>query len=143
MSSSIIPCLRYRDAPAMIDWLCRTFGFVRHAVHSSDDGTIAHAQLTLDGGMVMLGSVEKQAGEWERHTLHPDETGGRETQSPYLVVADADAVYARAKAAGARIVIEIQDEDYGGRGFTCVDPEGHMWSAGTYDPWQGNLQAVR
>jgi uncharacterized glyoxalase superfamily protein PhnB len=48
---------------------------------------------------------------------------------------DADAVYVRAKATGAKIVIEIKDEDYGGRGFSCYDLEGHLWSFGTYDPW--------
>jgi uncharacterized glyoxalase superfamily protein PhnB len=66
----------------------------------------------------------------------PDEIGGRETQSPYVVVADADAVYATAKAAGAQIVIDIKDESYGGRGFTCRDLEGRLWSFGTYDPWE-------
>ena len=61
--------------------------------------------------------------------------GGVETQSPYLVVNDADAVYERAKAAGAQIIIEIKNEDYGGRGFTCRDLEGRLWNVGTYDPW--------
>src|SRR5262245_54668997 len=60
----------------------------------------------------------------------------RDTQSPHLVVADADAIYHRAVAAGAEIVIEIKDEDYGGRGFCCRDPEGHLWNVGTYDPWK-------
>ena len=57
------------------------------------------------------------------------------TQSPYVIVADADAHYARAKAAGAEIVMDIKDEDYGGRGYSCRDPEGHVWNFGTYDPW--------
>ena len=65
----------------------------------------------------------------------PDEVGGAQTQTVYLVVDDADAVHARVKAAGMRITIEIQDEDYGGRGFSCLDLEGHLWSIGTYDPW--------
>ena len=69
----------------------------------------------------------------------PDEIGMKETQSPYLVVADADAVYRSAKAAGFAIVRDIRDEDYGGRGFTCRDPEGHLWSVGTYDPWTAML----
>ena len=57
------------------------------------------------------------------------------TCQAYLIVADADAVYGRAKAGGAMIVRDIKDEDYGGRGFTCRDLEGHIWSIGTYDPW--------
>lgn len=65
----------------------------------------------------------------------PDEIGGRETQAPYLIVADCDAVYATAKAAGAEIVLELEEKDYGGKGFTCRDPEGHVWYVGSYDPW--------
>jgi len=38
-------------------------------------------------------------------------------------------------AAGAEVVIEIKDEDYGGRGCSCRDPEGNVWSFGSYDPW--------
>lgn len=133
--ATVIPCLRYRDAPAAIDWLCRTFGFEKQLVVAGDDGTVAHAQLTFGNGMIMLGSVPKVETEFGRLMKQPDEIGGAETQSAYLVVADADALYARAKAAGAEIVIDIKDEDYGGRGFSCRDPEGHLWNFGTYDPW--------
>ncbi len=83
--------------------------------------------------MVMLGSLVDN--EYGRHIAQPDEVGGRETQCPYLVVADADEVYARAKAAGFQMVLEIADQDHGGRAFTCRDPEGHLWNVGTYDPW--------
>jgi uncharacterized glyoxalase superfamily protein PhnB len=83
--------------------------------------------------MIMLGSVRES--EFGILMKQPDEIGGAETQSSYLIVADADAVYAKAKAAGAEIVIEIKDEDYGGRGFSCRDLEGHLWNLGTYDPW--------
>lgn len=133
--ATIIPCLRYRNAPAAIDWLCTAFGFEKHAVHANPDGSIAHAQLSFGNGMIMLGSVSVTGSEWGRLIRQPDEIGGAETQSAYLIVADADAVYARASAAGAQILLDIKDEDYGGRGFTCRDPEGHVWSFGTYDPW--------
>lgn len=134
--SAVVPCLRYRDAPKAIEWLCAAFGFEKQAVYPNDDGSIAHAQLTLGRGMVMLGSVSKSADNaWGAAIKQPDEIGGAETQAPYLVVADADAVYQRAKALGATIVIDIKDEDYGGRGFTCRDLEGRLWSIGTYDPW--------
>lgn len=132
--SVIIPCLRYRDAARMIDWLCDAFGFRRHAVHADGD-TVHHAQLVFGGGMVMLGSADN-AGEWGRLIAQPDETGLRETQSPCVVVADADAHYARAKAAGATIVQDIADQAYGGRGYSCRDPEGHLWWFGSYDPWR-------
>lgn len=132
---SVIPCLRYRNAPRAIEWLCTAFGFEQHAVHSNPDGTIAHAQLTFGNGMVMLGSVSGKVSEWSRLIKQPDEIGGAETQSAYLIVADADAVYAKARAAGAEILLDIKDEDHGGRGFTCRDIEGHIWNFGTYDPW--------
>lgn len=133
--ATIIPCLRYRDAPAAIEWLCGTFGFEKQLVVPNEDGTIAHAQLAFGNGMIMLGSVLRVETEFGRLMKQPDEIGGVETQSAYVIVSDADAIYARAKAAGAEIVIEIKDEDYGGRGFSCRDLEGRLWSFGTYDPW--------
>jgi uncharacterized glyoxalase superfamily protein PhnB len=83
--------------------------------------------------MIMLGSVADT--EFGRLMKQPDEIEGRETETVYVVVPDADVVYARAKEAGAKILLDIRDEDYGGRGFTCRDPEGHIWNFGTYDPW--------
>ena len=133
MSSTIIPCLRYHDAPRMIDWLCEAFGFERNAVYPDGQGGVAHAQLTLGPGMIMLGSARDD--DFGQLQSTPADLNGT-TQSPYIVVPDADAVYHRAKARGARIVIEIKDEDYGGRGFSCRDPEGHLWNVGSYDPWQ-------
>lgn len=133
--STVIPCLRYRDAAAAIDWLCSAFGFEKQAVYPNPDGTIAHAQLTFGNGMIMLGSATPDDAGWGRLVRQPDETGGAETQCAYLVVDDADALYARAKAAGAGILLEIRDQDYGGRDFTCRDLEGHIWTFGTYDPW--------
>ena len=131
----LIPVLRYRDAPAAIEWLCATFGFERHLVVPGDNGTVAHAQLSFGNGMVMLGSAESES-PFGRLMKQPSETGGANTQSVYVVVTDADALYARAQRAGAKIAMEIRDEDYGGRGFACHDLEGHLWSFGTYDPCQ-------
>ncbi|MGR4068740.1 VOC family protein [Halomonas sp. LR3S48] len=131
--ATVIPCLRYRDAPTAIEWLCRAFGFEKQFVAANENGTIAHAQLTFGNGMIMLGSATDS--EFGRLMKQPDETDGAETQCAYLIVSDADDVYERAKAAGAQIVIEIKDEDYGGRGFSCRDLEGHLWNFGTYDPW--------
>ncbi len=131
--STIIPTLRYDDAPGVIEWLCRVFGFQKQLVVPNEDGTIAHAQLSLGSGMVMIGSaVDTQFG---RLIKQPNEQDGIETQSPYIIVSDADVVYERVKTQGGRIVIDIKDEDYGGRGFSCVDPEGHLWNVGTYNPW--------
>jgi uncharacterized glyoxalase superfamily protein PhnB len=133
--STVIPCLRYRDAPRAIDWLCAVFGFTRHLVVEGEHGSIAHAQLNSGNGMIMLGSASNE-GEYGKLIVQPEDIGGAETQTTYLVVTDADAVYGRVLEAGAAIVIDIVDEEYGGRGFTCRDFEGHIWSIGTYDPWQ-------
>ena len=131
--ATVIPCLRYRNAPAAIEWLCEAFGFEKQLVVPNPDGTIAHAQLSFGNGMIMLGSIVDS--EFGRLMKQPDEIGGAETQTPYVIVADADVVYSRAKAADAKIVLDIKDEDYGGRGFSCRDLEGHLWKFGTYDPW--------
>ena len=132
--TTIIPSMRYRDALAAIEWLCRAFGFEQHAVYA-DGRTVHHAQLTFGNGMVMLGSADN-ASEWGRHVDQPDEIGRRGTQSACVIVTDADAHYAQAKANGAEIVIDIADQPYGGRGYACRDPEGHLWWFGTYDPWR-------
>ena len=116
----------------MMNWLCDVFGFEKHLVVEDGEGGIAHAEVTYAGSMIMLGSARED--EFGRLQPVPGALGGT-TQSPYIVVADADKMYARAKAAGAEIVIEIKDEDYGGRGFSCRDPEGHLWNIGTYNPW--------
>jgi uncharacterized glyoxalase superfamily protein PhnB len=131
--STIMPTMRYRDANAAIEWLCGVFGFERHAVYPGPNNTIGHAELTLGGGMIMLGSEKDDA--YGRGFKSPVDIGDVETRSAYIVVTDAEAVYAQAKAAGGRIVREIQNTDYGSREFTVKDPEGHSWSVGTYDPW--------
>jgi uncharacterized glyoxalase superfamily protein PhnB len=131
--ATVIPALRYRDAPAVIEWLCDNLGFEKHLVVPDDKGGIAHAQLSFGNGMIMLASIRDS--EFGKSMKQPDEIDGAETQSPYLVVNDADVVYERVKAAGGEITIEIKDEDYGGRGFSCRDLEGHIWNVGTYDPW--------
>jgi uncharacterized glyoxalase superfamily protein PhnB len=106
-------------------------------VYANPDGSIAHAQLVFGGGMLMLGSIHNAdaMGELQTRTVQPDEIGMRETQSPYVFVSDCDAVYASAKAAGAEMVMELKEMDYGGKAFTCLDPEGHLWHIGSYDPW--------
>ena len=130
---TVVPCLRYRDAPAASDWLCRAFAFERHLVVPGPGGTIAHAQLVFGNGMIMLASAADS--EFDRLMKQPDEIGGAETQTAYVIVPDADAHYRRATAAGASIVLDIKDADYGGRGYSCRDPEGHLWNFGTYDPY--------
>lgn len=133
--TNIIPCLRYRDAPAAIEWLCNTFGFEKHLVVPGENNTILHAQLSFGNGMLMLSSTERVDSEYGKLITQPDAIGGAQTQTAYVVVDDADVVYEGVRAAGMDIIMPIKDEDYGGRGFTCRDLEGHVWSFGTYDPF--------
>jgi uncharacterized glyoxalase superfamily protein PhnB len=136
---TIIPSLRYRDAPAAIEWLCRAFGFEKHAVHA-EGAIVHHAQLTFGNGMIMLSSIDK-GNVWDTRLVQPEDIGGRETQAATVIVADADVHYARAKAAGAVIIDELEAKDYGGKGYSCRDLESHIWWFGTYDPWKGTGQA--
>ena len=130
--AKIIPALRYVDAPAAIEWLCAAFGFERHLVVPGEDGGIAHAQLTFRNSMIMLGSVRE--GEYDELLIQPTNAGAV-TQAPYAIVDDVDAHCARARAAGAEIVMEPTDQDYGGRLYICRDIERHLWNFGSYDPW--------
>ncbi len=133
MSAKIIPSIRYDEAPAAIEWLCEAFGFERHMVVAGEDGRVAHAQLTYRGSMIMLGSARDD--EFGARQITVRAAGGKTTQSPYIVVPDADAHHARAVKAGAEIVTALHDPDYGGRFYSCLDPEGQLWNFGTYDPW--------
>jgi uncharacterized glyoxalase superfamily protein PhnB len=124
MPKHVYPSLRYRDAAAAIDWLERAFGFERHQVIENPDGTIAHAELRWGDGMIMLGS-ERDDPVFGSHA-------GQGWQ--YVSVEDADAHHDRARAAGAEIVMELCDMDYGSRDYAARDPEGNHWSFGTYAP---------
>jgi uncharacterized glyoxalase superfamily protein PhnB len=128
---TIIPAMQYRDARAAIAFLTGAFGFAEKAVYDGPDGSVAHAELTLGNGMVMLGSATET--EHSKLLVRPADAGGV-TMSIYCVVTDADAHFAQAKAAGAEIVREPVTQDYGGRDYTAKDPEGHVWTFGTYDP---------
>ncbi len=139
MTCTIIPTLKYDNAPAAIDWLCEAFGFEKHLVVEGDEGLINHTQLTFRGGMIMLGST--RGTEFDRYQRTPKATGGVGTQSPYIIVHDVDGHHARAVAAGARVIMEPEDQDYGGRLYSCLDPEGHVWNFGSYDPWQDSEDA--
>ncbi len=134
MNATIIPTLRYEKAKEAIEWLCLAFGFQTHLVVPGDGDTIAHAQLTLGNAMIMLGSTaEDEYGNWVKSPLN---FAGVNTQAPYIILEEIDQHYQKAIEAGAEILIEIKDEDYGGRVYSCRDPEGHIWNFGSYDPWE-------
>ena len=87
-TATVIPTIRYQDAAAAIEWLCKAFGFEKHLVVPGDNGTIAHAELTFGNGMIMLGSAHDD--EFGKLVKPPRDVGGVGTQSPYVIVADAD-----------------------------------------------------
>ena len=132
MAGRIIPGLRYYDAHAAIDWLCNAFGFERHLV-VEHEGMVAHAQLRLGDDMIMIGGVRED--QFARWTATARDTGGRCTMACYLSVEDVDGHHDRAKAAGAEVVEPPTDQDYGGRNYACLDPEGNLWHFGSYNPW--------
>lgn len=125
MSQSLYPTLRYRDASAAIEWLERAFGFERREVHLTPDGAVAHAELALGDGVVMLGSERGGNADWRQPP------GGA---GIYVAMDEVDDHYLRAKEAGAEILMEPTDQDYGSRDYVCRDPEGNHWGFGTYRP---------
>lgn len=123
------PGLRYRDANAAIEWLKQALGATERAVHRDDEGAVMHAVIEVGTGIVLLGEFSGDA------FLGSDGFEPRKSSiGIYVVVGDPDATYESAKAAGAAVVREIEDMDYGSREFSVRDPEGNLWSLGTYDP---------
>jgi uncharacterized glyoxalase superfamily protein PhnB len=120
---TIYPVLKYRDAHAAIDFLERAFGFERRQVHQGDDGAIVHAELGFGDEVLGLSSTGVGNPIFEQGV-------GRTTV--YLAVDDVDPLHDRAKAAGAEIVMAPEDQEYGSRDFAARDPEGNIWSFGTY-----------
>ena len=127
---NIFPAVRYADADAGIAFLKNAFGATEKAVHRGDDGVIQHAELALGAGLVMVGQHRQDAkmgGEAPNPLASPI--------SLYVVVDEPDRHYAAAADAGANIVRELEDMDYGSREYSARDSEGNLWSFGTYDPY--------
>ena len=132
----LIPCLRYENAPAAIDFLCHAFGFKQQMVlaDETDPSLIHHAQLQLGDALIMLGTATP-GGVADLYGWKTPAQAGGITACVYAVVEDADAHHAAAEAAGAEIVTAPHDNDgYAGRSYSARDPEGNVWDFGTYDP---------
>jgi uncharacterized glyoxalase superfamily protein PhnB len=127
----LYPALRYKNAGKMIDWLGEAFGFEVRARYGEGD-IVHHAELTFGSSMIMLGTV--RSDDYGKMVGEPGPSGGK---SIYVAVDDADAAHARAKKAGATIIQDLTDRGYGSREFICRDPEGNVWSFGTYWPKAG------
>ncbi|MEX1232212.1 MAG: VOC family protein [Planctomycetaceae bacterium] len=130
----IYPTLTYNDPRAAIDWLCRAFGFTTRLIVDGPNDTVMHSELSLGSGVIMVSSPKPETGH-----VSPRGLPGV-SQGLCIRIDDPDAHYEQAKAAGAVITRELQDEDYGSRGYMATDPEGHVWYFGTYRPgawWDG------
>lgn len=122
---SLYPVLKYEDAHAALDFLEKAFGFERTDVHEGENGGIAHAQMRFGDEVVMFASASE--GD-------PVFNQGVGRTMVYLAIDDPDARFERARDAGAEVVMEPSDQDYGSRDFAVRDHEGNIWSFGTYRP---------
>jgi uncharacterized glyoxalase superfamily protein PhnB len=119
------PTLRARDARGLIRFLVDALGFEETVVYG-EGGRVDHAQLSWPpGGGIMLGSARDSDAE-DHWSLRPGSFGA------YVVTDEPDALFARANAAGAEVLMELHETDYGSRDFAIRDPEGNRWSFGTY-----------
>ncbi|MET0577061.1 MAG: VOC family protein [Ilumatobacteraceae bacterium] len=123
---TVWPCLNYRDARAAIAFVTEAFGFVEQLVVPGEtDDVVVHSQLVWpEGGGVMIGTADREDSEFSQLPTS--------CASVYVVTDDPHGVYKRAIAAGAKVVREMRDEDYGSTGFSVRDPEDNIWSFGTY-----------
>jgi uncharacterized glyoxalase superfamily protein PhnB len=122
---TIHPVLVYDDAHAAMDFLEKAFGCERLRVYEGKNGGVAHAELRFGDEVLGLSSTG------EGNPLFNQVVG---RGAVYVVTDEPDALHQRASEAGAEIVLPLKDEDYGSRGFTARDPEGNLWSFGTYQP---------
>jgi uncharacterized glyoxalase superfamily protein PhnB len=115
--------LRYTDADAAIAFLTEALGLTSQDTHRDGGGRVSHATLAHEGDVVMLGTRSDPPG--------PFDTGRAVL---YLATDDVDAHHAHAVAAGAPVIMELTDQSYGSREYAVTDPEGNVWSVGTYRP---------
>ena len=120
---AFIPSLAYKDNRAALKWLQTAFGFEPSEVLTDAQGNIVHAEMTHDDGVIMVGS------EWEDWTRSPASLGGKNTQRVHVrIQRDIDQHFARARQAGAKVIMEPKDQFYGDRTYVVTDPEGHYWT---------------
>ncbi|MBB3036617.1 VOC family protein [Hoyosella altamirensis] len=119
---TVWPTLQARSAKELIDWLTTVVGFEATAVYTDGGDTVVHAQLDWpEGGGIMLGDNNPKGFSREPGT-----------GLCYVVTDHVDALFEKVKAAGAKIIHEPVDQDYGNREFLVADPEGNLWSFGAY-----------
>lgn len=139
-ATSIIPCLTYKKPEKAIEWLEEAFGFKAHEVYR-ENGKVIHAELKLGNTMIMLGE-HNGPGPYKKLIIHPNDTEGRSTQSPYVIINNVREHYENAVKKGAKIALDFKVQEYGGESYSCNDPEGHLWNFGSYDPFAEEQSAL-
>ena len=118
MPETITPYLLYEDCAGALDWLSKAFGFSERLRFTNDEGNVNHAEMELGGGSIMMGGP---GGEYR----NPKQAGV--TVGIHVYVDDVDSHFERAREAGAKILAEPEDQEYGDRRYSAEDPEGHHW----------------
>jgi uncharacterized glyoxalase superfamily protein PhnB len=122
---TVVPVLYYGDPWAALDWLKKAFGFERSMIITDGDGKIIHSEMHVGDGLIHLGP------ECADYTASPTSVSGRNTQSIHVRLQKGlDAHCENARAAGAMIVREPEDQFYGDRAYSAMDPQGHVWTFG-------------
>jgi uncharacterized glyoxalase superfamily protein PhnB len=132
-NSTLSAGILYHNAPEMIEWLCKTFGFEKRLIVPGKDNLIIHAHLTLGNASIMISSAENYPNP--TFCKSPKETGDVGTAELIVYVEEVDKHYSNTKVNDANIVVDIDDKPYGGRGYCVKDPEGHFWAFSSYNPW--------
>jgi uncharacterized glyoxalase superfamily protein PhnB len=118
-------CVFYQDPFAALDWLEKAFGFERTLVVVDSDGRLGHSEMRFGDGYIMV------CTEGWGASASPASLDGRNSQTVHVQLKEGiDAHCARARAAGAVITREPEDQFYGDRVYAARDPEGHVWSFG-------------
>ncbi len=132
----LIPATRYRDCEAALAFIRDVLGLEEHAIYRSEDGRISHAEVKLGEGIMMFGPPND--GPFDACMADPGAIGGRETTTIYAVITDVAERYARVVEGGAKVILPLEEQFYGGSSFTVADPEGHFWTFGDFDPRTGH-----
>ena len=122
---AVVPAVVYKDSMAAFEWLQTAFGFEPAMLLTDADGRLAHSEMTFGDGWIMVGN------EWSDDHRSPANLGGKNTQTVHVqMTTGIDAHCARAREAGAEIVMEPEDQFYGDRSYRARDLEGHIWTFG-------------
>ncbi|WP_428924709.1 VOC family protein [Marinibacterium sp. SX1] len=128
----LIPATRYADCETALAFLKKVIGMQEVAIHRNAAGQVVHAEMRMGDSLFMFGPEADTP--FSRYMTAPRDTGGRETTVMYVVVGDVETHNAKAMAAGATIIIPLEEQDHGGLSYSLRDPEGHVWTIGSYDP---------